>query len=553
MPIIHALDTDELALTGGISNLRKFKSPAVGALLILAILLGKGLACQHAPARMVFFDAMLMIPIALLAYHEGLVTGLVAGIVAAGADLVITSKVVGLPIPLYLASTSVRSAAVAKLFSMELVSVVISLLSCRARREALEAEHRTDKYLKKIYLLQRHAEQVERQARHQQEELEQDLLKYSSLVRLLEESAQKLYSNLEVDRLFQSLFRVLEECFGSTSASVYLKNPADGSYLLAHASETNTAADGQIPMMLSRDSLLVQKLEATQQAVCWLEEPQAAELAASGHAAPAVISATLLDKGEHVGIINVHATNRGTQPDPRLMAIVANTASIALANARLFGEVQWFAERDPLTKLYNRRTFHDQLEAQIDIAGRRSEPFALLMLDIDHFKAFNDTYGHQAGDAVLEWFAGHCKKCAGEANLVCRYGGEEFTVIMPKATAEDGQVMAEKIRTHVERAGFRYGETVLKVTLSCGVAAFPDHGADGDELVRKADRAMYRAKAGGRNLVVAAKTGRGPDSAIVSYAVKTGLQDSGPASTGRALGRPGALFRSPPASERGES
>jgi len=553
VPNTRKCETVELALTSDISSLRKFRSPVIGALLILAILLGKGLACQHAPGRMVFFDAMLLMPIALLAYHEGIVTGLVAGLVAAAADLVITSKVAALPIPLYLASSGVRSAVVAKLFSMELVSVIISLLSFRARHEAVQAERRTDKYLKKIYLLQRHTEEVERDARHQQEELEQDLLKYSSLVTLLEESAQKLYSSLDAGRLFQSLFRVLEECFGSTSASVYLKDPDNGSYFLAHASETNTAADSQIPMMLSRDNLLVQKLEATRQAVCWQEEPHAAQLEASGHAAPAVISGVLVEKGEHIGIINVHTTDRGVQPDPRLMAMVANIASIALANARLFGTVQWFAERDPLTKLYNRRTFHDQLESQIDIARRRSEPFAVLMLDIDHFKAFNDTYGHQAGDAVLEWFAGHCKSCAGEANLVSRYGGEEFTVIMPQASAEDGQAMAEEIRTHVERAGFRYGETVLKVTLSCGVAAFPDHGADGDELVRKADRAMYRAKAGGRNLVVAAETSSGYDSAIVSYAVETASQDSGPASAGRGIGRPEVLFRGPPAHERGES
>jgi len=115
--------------------------------------------------------------------------------------------------------------------------------------------------------------------------------------------------------------------------------------------------------------------------------------------------------------------------------------------------------------------------------------------------------------------------------------------------------MAEEIRTHIERAGFRYGEAALKVTLSCGVAVFPDHGADGDELVRKADRAMYRAKAGGRNLVMTAESRSGHDSAIVSYAAEIASQDSGPASTGGGggFGRPDALFRNPPASERGES
>jgi diguanylate cyclase (GGDEF)-like protein len=507
-------------LDRGLRGLKRLGNSAVGALLILAILLGKGLVCQHAPDRAVFFDAMLMVPVCMLAYHEGLVTGLMAGLVAAAADLVITAKVGGATIPVHLAIDGVRTTATARLFGMEVLAGIVSSLSARARREAKEAERRTSAYLKKIRRLEQHSETIERDARHQQEEFEQDLLKYSSLVYLLEESAQKLYSNLEVDRLFQSLFRVLEECFGSTCASVYLKDASSGAYLLAHASGGDAAGDSQIPMMLQPSDLVVKTLETTRQAVPWNEEPYATELAANERLTPAVISGPLLDKGEPMGIVNVHRVDRAAAPDPRLMAIVANIASIALANARLFGEVQWMAERDPLTRLYNRRAFHDQLASMIDRAGQRSEPFALLMLDIDHFKAFNDTYGHQAGDAVLEWFAKHCQEVVGSENLVFRYGGEEFTILMPHTDADAGTKMADAIRSHVEQTAFRFGDADLKVTLSCGVAAFPDHGDDGDELVRKADRAMYRAKAGGRNLVAVTEANHGHDSTIVPYEVK---------------------------------
>jgi len=497
-------ESSQKALESSLEGLRKLRSPVIGSLLILAILLGKGLICQHAPERAVFFDVMLMIPISMLAYREGLATGLVAGLVAAAGDLVITAQVLQTPLPVYLASYSARSAAVTRLFSMEALATITSTLSLRARRQNEEAERRTEAYLKRIYQLQRRTEEAERDARQQQEVFERDLLKYSSLVYLLEESAQKLYSNLDADRLFQSLFRVLEECFGSTSASVYLKVPEDGSYLLAHASCNDD--DNPIPMILRPDQPAVRQLESSLQAVAWDDDPYSSSLAEAGEAAPAVISGVLLDKGAPTGIINVHEVDHATSPDPRLMGVVANIASIALANARLFGEVQWLAERDPLTKLYNRRTFHKQLADLIDRSRGRSDVFALLMLDIDHFKAFNDTYGHQAGDAVLEWFGHLCQQCAGDKNPLFRYGGEEFTLLMPGGDTGRAHEMAERMREQIERTAFRHGDMELKVTLSCGIAVFPENGSDGDDIVRGADRAMYRAKAAGRNLVAVARS-----------------------------------------------
>ncbi len=505
-------------LDRGLRGLKRFRTSAMGSLLILALLLGKALVCQEAPNRSVFFDALLLVPICMLAYHEGLVTGLMAGVVTAAADVVLGAKTAGTPIPVFLATGGAQTAAVARLFSMELLAAIVSLLSSRTRSYAKEIENRTNEYLQRILLLEKHTKAVERDARHQQEEFEQDLLKYSSLVYLLEESAQELYSNLDVDRLFQSLLRVLEECFGSTCASVYLKDPTGAAYLLAHASGRDAAGDSEIPMILQPDDIVVNTLEASRQAIAWNDEPHAAALAASNRTAPAVISGALLDKGEPMGIVNVHKTDRDAPPDPRLMGIVSNIASIALANARLFGEIQWLAERDPLTRLYNRRTFHTRLESLIESCGQSSEPFTLLMLDIDHFKAFNDTYGHQAGDAVLEWFAAHCQQCTGDHNPVFRYGGEEFAVVMPGADASTGEQMAESIRSHIEHTPFRSGDAILKVTLSSGVAAFPTNGTNGDALVRRADRAMYRAKAGGRNLVSVAETGQ--DSAIASYDIE---------------------------------
>ncbi len=513
-------DPQVLALQTTLRAVRGFRSPAMGALLTLAILLGKALVCHHAPGRAVFFDAMLMVPISLLAYHEGLVTGLVAGLVASVFDLVVGARTAGLLIPAYLSSSIVRSIVITRLFSLEVVAAVVSTLSRRARRQMAEAQRRTKEYLKRISLLEEHNAAMERSALDKEAEFERDLLKYSSLLYLLEESAQKLSSNLEVERLFQTFFRVLEECFGSTCASIYLKDSRNKSYFLAKTSGADNSSGGAIPMMLRQDDLLVTELQNGRGAICWSDEKFAERLERAGRPVPAIISGCLVDKGELIGVVNIHAVDRRPQPDVMLMGMVCNIASIAMGNARLFEKVQWLAARDPLTKLNNRRTFHSELENQLARRAENAEQFALLMLDIDRFKSFNDTYGHQAGDAVLEWFAKHCVECAGEANPVFRYGGEEFTVIMPGADVQTGVRLAERMRRRIEHATFRYRGVDLQVRLSCGVAVFPDNGTDADELVRKADRALYRAKAAGRNTVAVSETTPGHDTAIVPYEVQ---------------------------------
>ena len=512
--------TRELILTNSYHAAARFRNPVVSALLALAILLGKAIVCRYAPGRTVFFDAMLIVPISMFAYHEGLIMGLVAGLVASAADVVMSAKMAELLIPAYWASGVVRMATVARLFSLEVVAAIVAMLSRRARHDMIKADKRTKKYLKKISLLEDYSAAIEEDARGKEAEFERNLLKYSSLVYLLEESAQKIYSSLEIERLFQSLFRVLEECFGSTCASIYLRDARNGSYFLASASGGDNAPSDAIPMMLRPEEPQLAELMRTRRATCWHGEDGTDALGQRDRSMRAIASGALVDKADVVGVVNIHTVDRPAPPDVMLLGVVCNIASIALANARLFSEVQWLAEQDPLTKLYNRRTFHQQLESQLSIQGANSGQFALLMLDIDHFKSFNDTYGHQAGDAVLEWFARHCEEWTGEANLVFRYGGEEFTVIMPNTDADAAGRLAEQVRKRVENTTFEYDGNELKVMLSCGVAVFPANGTTADGLIRKADRALYRAKGAGRNAVVVSETGPGHDTAIVPYEVQ---------------------------------
>ncbi|MDG2522248.1 PleD family two-component system response regulator [Caulobacter segnis] len=162
------------------------------------------------------------------------------------------------------------------------------------------------------------------------------------------------------------------------------------------------------------------------------------------------------------------------------------------------------AVTDQLTGLHNRRYMVGQLGALVTRAVRGGEPVAAMMIDIDHFKQINDTFGHDVGDEVLREFAVRLASNVRAIDLPCRYGGEEFTVIMPDTRIEDAERIAERIRTHVAGSPFRVagGTELLTATISVGVAATLDETDTPEALLKRADSAVYEAKASGRNRVI---------------------------------------------------
>ena len=173
----------------------------------------------------------------------------------------------------------------------------------------------------------------------------------------------------------------------------------------------------------------------------------------------------------------------------------------------LIDELVDLSSRDSLTGLANRRSFELALAREVDRVARSGEPALLLILDIDHFKRVNDTHGHGAGDALLREF-GHLLRTRLRAeDIVCRYGGEEFVLIMPETTAAATLERAEALRTDTKSLTVRhYGQVLGAVTISIGVALYPDHGATGELVIRAADQALYRAKGDGRDCVRVAES-----------------------------------------------
>ncbi|MDP1998505.1 MAG: sensor domain-containing diguanylate cyclase [Rhodoferax sp.] len=160
------------------------------------------------------------------------------------------------------------------------------------------------------------------------------------------------------------------------------------------------------------------------------------------------------------------------------------------------------AIRDPLTGLYNRRYLKETLPRELSRAHREGYPLALVLIDLDYFKSVNDTYGHAVGDEVLKTISAIFIQSARESDIVCRYGGEEFLIALPRMSPEQALLRVQAWRIELAQTDIHVGDAMLKVTLSAGIAVYPVHGADTDFLVARADEALYRAKDLGRNCVV---------------------------------------------------
>lgn len=170
-------------------------------------------------------------------------------------------------------------------------------------------------------------------------------------------------------------------------------------------------------------------------------------------------------------------------------------------NERLRIQLQEQAIRDPLTGVYNRRFFSEALDREAAQAKRENTPFSIIIMDVDHFKQFNDTYGHKCGDMVLQHLARFLSDNTRSGDIVCRYGGEEFVILMPDAATDSAYERANFFRTQFEQLRIEYEGKTLKSTFSAGVASFPAHATSGEGLLSLADQALYRSKAQGRNRV----------------------------------------------------
>jgi diguanylate cyclase (GGDEF)-like protein len=237
---------------------------------------------------------------------------------------------------------------------------------------------------------------------------------------------------------------------------------------------------------------------------------------ANGIATHGHICAPLAAQGETLGVLFLEcpsepATYPGEQAEDQLEALskhataVAERISLALANLSLREVLRVQSIRDPLTGLFNRRYMEESLERELRRASRNHQSVSVLMLDIDHFKRFNDIFGHQAGDTLLRALGDFISKRTRGQDVACRWGGEEFAIILsacsPDAACKRAKLLCDEVTQLVVQHN---GEVLGKIYLSAGVSTFPEHASTSEQLLLSADKALYRAKNEGRNRVVVA-------------------------------------------------
>ncbi|OQY27206.1 MAG: hypothetical protein B6244_11375 [Candidatus Cloacimonetes bacterium 4572_55] len=217
------------------------------------------------------------------------------------------------------------------------------------------------------------------------------------------------------------------------------------------------------------------------------------------------LSAPLVGENRTVGLLCIAAIDEDRFRDYHVefLNIVAGLSVKVIENIRLNERMKTLATLDGLTGVCNHRTFQEKLEEVFILSRRYQTPLSLIMADIDHFKAFNDTYGHQIGDAVLKAVAKTILHTMREVDITCRYGGEEFVVILPQTNLIESGEAAERLRKEIEKREFSVDDYSLKITASLGVSSFPmGNQTKCQHLIAQADAMLYQAKRGGRNRAV---------------------------------------------------
>jgi diguanylate cyclase (GGDEF)-like protein len=229
----------------------------------------------------------------------------------------------------------------------------------------------------------------------------------------------------------------------------------------------------------------------------------------------------LVAQGEALGVLHIRHTSQNVELDEnglvtppaewftevkqQLIHTVADSLALALANLKLRETLRQQSIRDPLTGLFNRRYLEESLEREVRRAARSQRSLGVIMMDIDHFKHFNDTFGHDAGDTLLRELGVFLRSQVRGEDIACRYGGEEFAIVMPDTTLEVIHQRAEKLREGIKHLNvMSRGKMLGSVSISAGVATFPEHGGTGEAVIRTADAALFKAKQAGRDRVTVA-------------------------------------------------
>ncbi|MFA4965060.1 MAG: diguanylate cyclase, partial [Thermoleophilia bacterium] len=312
-----------------------------------------------------------------------------------------------------------------------------------------------------------------------------------------------LLSTLDLTDVFRQITTMLKEIVDYDAMDIRLVDDGARELVCIYARDENAEKVERFRVPLGEGvSGWVVRHDEAQLVNDMLHDPRIVQVPGTAEDEPqASIVVPLRVRGKVTGVLCLDRLSGRTFEAHELepVKLFANLAAIAIENARSYKEMERQAISDGLTGIHNYRHFQETLQAEVSRAERYGETFCLLMMDLDHFKAVNDTIGHQKGDDVLRAVSTVLRGCSRESDYLARYGGEEFVVILPNTELEEARSLAERVRASV--ADLDPGHPDLHVTMSIGVAAFPESANDSDGVLGAADAALLRAKAQGRDRV----------------------------------------------------
>lgn len=330
-----------------------------------------------------------------------------------------------------------------------------------------------------------------------------ELEKIQAQLESIYDNSRILAGILDVDEVIKAVMQIVNGVLKYPAAAILFKRSESGFIYRGRV------IDGEINLRLkSLDGDSTDLLERVARAgtpVCIVDSKGRDDYQPIRDDTRSVMLAPMTVRRRTVGVLVAESKSVGafSERDEKMFWVVARSAAMAIDNAIVHSEMENLTVTDELTSIFNFRYFSGKLTEEQRRAARYNQPLALIMIDIDHFKNFNDSFGHEAGNLALKGVSQVIGGCIRDTDVFARYGGEEFAIILPQTTLSEAEEIANRIRESIEATKIEIGSGIAKqgITVSIGLTSYPENGKRHDELVQLADQALYRAKGGGRNLV----------------------------------------------------
>ena len=329
-----------------------------------------------------------------------------------------------------------------------------------------------------------------------------ELEKSQAQLEVIYENSRILASILDSESVVREVMKIMGEILGYDSYAIVFRDREGKFYYRARAVDRHTSLH---PKPCDSEGIsLIKKVIDMGEPVSIKNVMTRQDYTVLNERTRSIMLVPLASHGFTMGVLIAESNeaNHFHERDQQMLSIVSRSTAMALENAELHRRTEELTINDELTDTYNYRYFVLKLQEEKRRASRYMLPLSLIMVDIDWFKKLNDSYGHQVGNVVLKQLSDIIKRCIRDVDIFCRYGGEEFVVILPQTPQVEASSIAERIRQQVEEAVLLVDNAGrLKITVSIGVTSFPENGKSQEDILAVADQALYRAKGGGRNLV----------------------------------------------------